>query len=112
MQMGADGKPWLHSYAMPTWKPDENCAREMAAYQSGMTVPPFQECSSMAKRLPHMQGLILMNHMKPVYFLHDGAQIHQSFGKLSKDNKIEEWYITATRSIKKCKRSGQTLRCS
>ena len=51
----------------------------MAAFLAGMVVAPIEPCSSMARRMPHMNALILMEAPKPVYFPHGGLPVHQPF---------------------------------
>ena len=63
----------------PAWDPRSGCQREQAAWQMGMTVPPFSPCSSMAKRVPHLSGLMLLEALKPVYFKNAGNKAHFEF---------------------------------
>ena len=64
---------WPHPYPRPQWNPTSD-PRSLAAFNSGMTVPPFESCSSMSRRMPHMKGLVLVEALKPVHFADDGLK--------------------------------------
>ena len=65
---------WTHPYPRPSWEPDVSDARQIAAWNLGMACKPFERCSSMAKRMPHMTDLQLLHGMMTVHFVHGGEK--------------------------------------
>ena len=74
---------WSHPYPRPTWIPTSD-PRSLAAFNAGMTVPPFDPCTSMTRRMPHMKGLVLVEALKPIYFSNNGLK--QNFKFTDDDN--------------------------
>ena len=80
------------SVPVPNWVPRSGCPREQAAHQIGMTAPPFAQCPSMAKRVPHLSGLMLFEALKPVYFKNAGNKAHFDFEDSSSGGS-SQWLI-------------------
>ena len=76
----------------PNWEPLAGCPREQAAWQMGMSVPPFAQCPSMARRVPHLSGLMLFESLKPVYFKNAGNKAHFDFEEYRSDG-TWQWLI-------------------
>ena len=69
---------WTHPYPRALWTPTSD-PRSLAAFNAGMTVPPFEPCTSMSRRMPHMKGLVLVEALKPVYFMNGGEKKNFAF---------------------------------